>query len=123
MDKVLPHSTGVDARFDAELAAAVPGWRSEFEMHDGAVHHNANGNRFEVRIGDLLAVAEYQIASGRMIFTHTFVPPELRGRKIAERLVSAGMEFARARGLRVVPQCSYVDVFLRRHPEFAGLRA
>jgi predicted GNAT family acetyltransferase len=120
---VLPHSTGLDARFDAELAAVIPGWRSEFECGDGCVQHNAAEKRFEIRIADRLAVVDYRMLDGRMVLTHTFVPPELRGQKIAERLVAAALNYAREQGLRVVPQCSYVDVFLRRHKEFAGLRA
>jgi predicted GNAT family acetyltransferase len=123
MDPTFSHSTGVDARFDAELAAEVPGWRGEFGGHDASVRHNAAAGRFEILIGDLEAVADYRLGEGRMILTHTFVPPELRGRRIAERLVTAALNFARSQRLRVVPQCSYVDAFLRRHEEFADLRA
>jgi hypothetical protein len=32
MDPILPTATGMDARFDAELKAAIPGWRSEYEI-------------------------------------------------------------------------------------------
>jgi predicted GNAT family acetyltransferase len=32
------------------------------------------------------------------------------------------MEYAKAEKLTVVPQCSYVGVFLRRHPEYEHLR-
>ncbi|MEN9677800.1 MAG: hypothetical protein RIS76_3696 [Verrucomicrobiota bacterium] len=68
-----------------------------------------------------MALAEYHLEGGRMALTHTFVPPELRGRGLAERVVRAALEHARTLGLRVVPQCSYVDSFLRRHPELADL--
>lgn len=121
-DKVMPRATGLDARFDAELAAEIPGWPGEFG--GGGVRHNAAERRFEIATGERLAVAEYELAGGAMIFTHTFVPPELRGQKLAERLVSAAMKFARAEGLRVVPRCSYVEKFLARHEkEFGDLRA
>jgi len=58
---------------------------------------------------------------GKMIFTHTVVPPELRGRGIAEKLVRTALAEARAAGRKVVPQCSYVARFIERHTEFTGL--
>ena len=57
------------------------------------------------------------------VANHTFVPPELRGRGIAQQLVEALVADARAQGFRIVPQCSYVDALFRRHPEWAELRA
>lgn len=85
------------------------------------VRHNPAGSRFEAIVDTYLAVAEYQLQDGRVIFTHTFVPPELRGRGIAEKLVRAALEWARAEGRRIVPQCSYVAVFVQRHVEFQDL--
>ena len=38
-------------------------------------------------------------------------------------LVRAAMLHARNEGLRVDPQCSYADAWMRRHPEFDALRA
>ena len=110
---VLPRATGLEARFEAELAEAVPDW----------VSHNVPGRRFELAKDGRLAVAEYRMEGGRMILTHTFVPPEWRGRGIAARLVAAAMEHARTGGLKVVPECSYAEAFLRRNPQYAGLRA
>jgi len=86
-----------------------------------SVRHNAAASRFEAAVEGHLAIADYLLEDGRMVFTHTFVPPELRGRGVAEKLVRAGLEQARAEGRRVVPQCSYVAVFIRRHPEFQAL--
>lgn len=57
------------------------------------------------------------------VATYTYTPPALRGRDIAARLVEALVADARAQGFKIVPQCSYVDVLFRRHPEWADLRA
>ena len=38
-------------------------------------------------------------------------------------LVQAAVEYARAEGLKVDPRCSYADAWMRRHPEYQGLRA
>lgn len=85
---------------------------------EAVVSHNSTASRFEVVLDGHLAVADYVLDGERMVFTHTFVPPELRGRGVAEKLVRAGLEFARQHGRKVVPQCSYVAVFLKRNPEF-----
>ncbi len=87
------------------------------------VHHAAAANRFEVEIDGFLAVAEYQRQGEVVTFTHTFVPPELRGRGLAEKLVVAALAWARTENLRVVPACSYVAKFLERHPEYRDLAA
>lgn len=88
-------------------------------MNTDPVLHDAAGSRFT--LGP--AVAEYRREGDVMIFTHTWVPSEARGRGVAARLVREGMEYARRKGKRVVPQCSYVETFLRRHPEYEDLRA
>ena len=88
---------------------------------DIVVRHNTAESRFEVITDGRLSVADYQLRGGEMVMTHTFVPPELRGRGIAEKLVRAALEYAQGEQLRVVPACSYVDVFIRRHAEFQSL--
>jgi uncharacterized protein len=85
------------------------------------VRHNAAENRFELEVDGQLSVADYQLRGTEMIMTHTFVPPELRGRGIAEKLVRAALEYARTERLKVVPACSYVDAFIMRHREFGPL--
>lgn len=57
------------------------------------------------------------------IANHTFVPPEMRGRGIAQQLVEALVADARALGFTIVPQCSYVEAQFRRHPEWSDLLA
>ncbi len=85
------------------------------------VRHNPAANRFETHVGQHLAVADYVREEGRITFTHTYVPTALRGQGIAEKLVRAGLGYAQAEKLRVVPECSYVAAFIERHKEFQGL--
>ena len=85
------------------------------------VVHNAAERRFETTVEGLLSVAEYELAGGVVVFTHTLVPAGLRGRGIAEKLVRAALAWARAGRRRVVPACSYVATFIRRHEEFQDL--
>jgi predicted GNAT family acetyltransferase len=87
------------------------------------VQHNAAASRYEVTVDGHLSVAEYELQGGRMVFTHTVVPPELRGRGLAEKLVRAALADARTAGRKVVPQCSYVAAFIARHKEYQPLVA
>ena len=86
-----------------------------------SVQHNAAAHRYEAVVDGHLSLCEYELVGGKMIFTHTVVPPELRGRGIAEQLVRTALADARAAGRKVVPACSYVAKFIERHKEFADL--
>lgn len=86
------------------------------------VTHDVNVRRFEVRAGDgPSSFLSYTFEGDRVVFDHTFVPDELRGRGIAANLVRAALNEARQRRWRIVPRCSYVAAFIKRHPEFADL--
>lgn len=92
--------------------------RVSSERDEIPVRHNTSECRFEAEVDGFTGVAEYALRDGEMTMTRTFVPPELRGRGIAEKLVRAALEHAQARHFRVVPACSYVEMFIKRHPEF-----
>lgn len=54
-------------------------------------------------------------------FQHTKVPPELRGRGIADTLVRHALDDAKARGYTVIPTCPFVQRFLEHHPEYRAM--
>ncbi|RXK55998.1 N-acetyltransferase [Oleiharenicola lentus] len=82
---------------------------------------NSAARRYEAVVDGHLSVCEFEDGEGRRIFTHTLVPPELRGRGIAEQLVRRALADARAAGRKVVPACSYVAHFIARHREYQDL--
>lgn len=88
------------------------------------IQHNAAAHRYETLVDGHRSVCDYELAGdGRMVFIHTVVPAELRGRGIAEKLVRAALAEARAGGRKVVPQCSYVAKFIEWHQEYQDLVA
>lgn len=91
-------------------------------MNDIAVSHDAARHRFETEVDGHVGYVEYSLGGGVMSINHTIVPPAIGGRGIAARLVRAAVDFAQAEGLKVDPQCSYAEAWMRRHPEYAGLR-
>ena len=88
------------------------------------VSHNRAEQRYELPADGKLAILEYEKKGADvLVFTHTFVPVELRGQNIAAQLTRFALDDARSQGKKVQPQCSYVDSFMRRNQEYADLRA
>lgn len=92
-------------------------------MNATTVQHNAAAHRYEVEIDGKQAVADYEMDGERQVFTHTYVPPELRGKGLAEALVRRALDDARAAKRQVVPACSYVAVFIERNKQYQDLVA
>ncbi|MBM3853694.1 MAG: N-acetyltransferase [Verrucomicrobia bacterium] len=89
----------------------------------GAVRHDPTAGSFALEVQGRRAHLAYRSEAGTMTITHTFVPPELRGRGLAEVLVRAALDQARVERCRVVPECTYAARFLERHPDFGDLAA
>ena len=87
------------------------------------VTHNESRHRFEATVDGQLCVCDYQLRGNVMWMTHTGVPSAVGGRGIAAELVRVALEWAAQQAFTVEPSCSYVDVYMRRHPETQRLRA
>lgn len=59
----------------------------------------------------------FMLKEEQMIINHTGVNPELRGQGLAEKLVLEAVEYARKNQLKIIPFCSYVSVYIGKHPE------
>ena len=81
------------------------------------VEHNPAERRFQALVNGHLCVADYTLSPGVMHITHTGVAPSLQGRGIAAELIAAAFDFARTNALKIDPVCSYVRVYIRRHPD------
>jgi predicted GNAT family acetyltransferase len=87
------------------------------------VTDNAAEHRFELAVGDHLALAYYTLKPGVITFTHTEVPPALSGQGIGSKLARGALEQVRSRGLKVVAKCPFIAAFIAKHAEFADLLA
>ena len=83
--------------------------------------HKPEIGRFETTINGLRSEADYQLDGQVVHMTHTGVPPQLEGRGIAAALVKAALTWARQQCYKVNPLCSYVRLYIRRHPEWQDL--
>lgn len=90
-------------------------------MHEESPRENVEKRRFELPVGELTAILEYRMNGRTIEFTHTEVPPPLEGGGVGARLVRYALDESRKRGYRVVAACWFVDLYIKRHPEYADL--
>lgn len=88
---------------------------------DLEIRDNPEASRYETRIGDQIAFAEYMLTGPNITFTHTEVPVELEGQGIASALARFALEDVRTRGLAVIPLCPFISAYIRRHREYQPL--
>lgn len=79
--------------------------------------------RFELDFPGGRAFAVYRSDGDRILVTHTEVPPAFNGRGIGSQLAEGIFRIARASGRRVVPRCSFVADWARRHPDYSDVLA
>jgi len=82
---------------------------------------NPAQSRFELDLGEAVAVAYYKVDGDRIALLHTEVPQELSGRGIGSRLAEGVFEALRERGLAVVAKCPFMASYAARHPEYARM--
>ena len=64
---------------------------------------------------------EYRWLKGSMVLMHTLVPASERRKGIGSLLAKYVLEHARAHHLKVIVYCPFVDLYLKKHPEYNDL--
>ncbi|MCR4534007.1 N-acetyltransferase [Shewanella xiamenensis] len=77
------------------------------------VEHQQDKQRFVIPVDGHEAVLEYRLTGQHIDFSRTFVPDELRGKGLAERLVRHGLKWAKAQDYEIAASCWYVQKFLK----------
>jgi uncharacterized protein len=54
---------------------------------------------------------------GSIVFPYTEVPEPIEGRGIGSALARAALDYARDRGLSLLPLCPFVEHYIKMHPE------
>ena len=71
-----------------------------------------------------IALMTYSMADDTtMIIEHTVVSEELEGHGIGRKLVAAGVEFARKKGYKIIPQCPYANSVFKKTQEYNDVLA
>ena len=85
------------------------------------VINNEPASRYELHVGDEVALLAYQKRGDVIVFTHMEVPKDLESRGLAGQIAAKALGDAREKHLKVVPRCPYVASYIKRHPEYADL--
>ncbi len=86
------------------------------------VIHFPNKQRFELKSGPGdPAYLSYHSRGEAMVMDHTFVPVAMRGQGIAAIITHDALLEARRLGWKVIPDCSYVETYIQRNPEFSDV--
>lgn len=94
------------------MAVDAGGGGFEFVLLEGE-------NRFELRDGDaVVGVSTFRRGGGVTTFTHTIVDPEYGGQGLGGRIARHVLDDAVSRGDRIVPVCTFIQAYLRKHPEY-----
>jgi len=75
-------------------------------------------SRFELYVDDrLVGRADYRVDGDRMLFPHTEIDAALNGQGLGSVLARAALDAAKTDNMRIVPQCSFMALYVRRHAE------
>ncbi len=85
------------------------------------VQHDKDKQTFYIEKDFTRAYLAYEQKSDTVLdFRSTFVPEIFRGKGIAADLVKAGLAYATQNHFTVIPTCSYVDTYIKRHQDEYG---
>ncbi|MDR2373428.1 MAG: N-acetyltransferase [Bifidobacteriaceae bacterium] len=86
------------------------------------VRNDAEAGQYELIADDVVVgLAQYQARPGQLAFVHTEIAPEVSGQGLGQVLIKAALDDARAKGLAVLPYCSFVRHYVETHPDYQDL--
>ncbi|BAI75543.1 acetyltransferase (plasmid) [Azospirillum sp. B510] len=85
------------------------------------VRDNPDLGRYELTVGGATALVAYDRRDGKIALTHTVVPDEMAGQGVGSALAKGTLDDIRARGLKILPLCSFIAAYIKRHPEYQDL--
>ena len=90
---------------------------------DTAIQNNKEQSRYELLVGEeaVAGVVEYREKDDLVELTHTEVDQSYEGEGLGSQLARAVLDNLRNEGRAVIPSCKFINSYLKRHPEYAGL--
>jgi len=86
-----------------------------------ALINNNPIHNFELFVDGHRAFIDYKQKGDKVYLIHTEVPAELKGKGVAETIVEKTLRYLEEHHLKLVPLCTYVGIYLKRHPEWNRL--
>lgn len=85
------------------------------------INHKEDEEIFSVILNGKESFLKYNLNDETMDILTTYVDPGLRGKGVAAALVEEGLKYARENNYKVIPTCSYVEVYLKRNDTYNDL--
>jgi predicted GNAT family acetyltransferase len=95
------------------------GHKGKINTMEPKVIHNQEAHRYELWLEDKrIGLADYSLMPGERHFVHTEVDTDQQNKGYAADLMREALADVRANSKdKVVPVCSYVVMYMKRHPE------
>ena len=77
------------------------------------VVNNQEESRFDIKVDQEVAFAEYRERKEYIIYPHAVVPEAIGGRGIGEALATYAMQYARENDLKIKPYCPFIAHFMK----------
>jgi len=81
------------------------------------ITHDPSRQKLFVMIEGSEAQLTYRKEGQHLVFDHTYVPNDLRGRGLAKSLVEYGISYARKHHFKVRPVCPYVVKYFNKYSD------
>lgn len=79
---------------------------------------NEKEHRFEMKVGDYLALIVYKERDGKITLIHTEAAKELEGKGAATAIIEKTLDYIEKNTYKLIPLCPLVVAYLKRHPEW-----
>lgn len=83
------------------------------------VINDKQGSRFFMEVDGMEVYVLYAEDKETIELYSTYTPPQLRGNRLAEKVVRFALDYAKEKNLKVIPSCWYVRRFLERYPDYS----
>jgi predicted GNAT family acetyltransferase len=83
--------------------------------------HHRTGAFYIDDNGDRLGEMRYLVRDGVMNIYHTEVDEKLQGQHMGEKMVEAGVKYARENHFKVLPTCTFARSVFNRTPAYADV--
>ena len=81
--------------------------------------NDKRGSRFVMEVDGMEVYVLYAEDKETIELYSTYTPPQLRGNRLAEKVVRFVLDYAKEKNLKVIPSCWYVRRFLERYPDYS----